>query len=79
MALSYKQKRRWSLLLLLVFLPIYILVAVALMSQASRLPMPLEFLTYVVLGIAWVFPFKRVFLGVGQPDPDADDTADTDG
>lgn len=73
MALSYKQKRRWSLLLLLVFLPLYILVAVLIMSQASRLPIVLEFLTYVVLGIAWVFPFKRVFLGVGQPDPDAAD------
>ena len=41
MALSYKQKRRWSLLLLLVFLPVYILVAVLIMSQATRFPIVL--------------------------------------
>lgn len=77
MAMTYKQRRRWSLFLLLVFLPVYILVAVLIMSQASRLPIALEFLTYVVLGIAWVFPFKKVFLGIGQPDPDAENEDET--
>ena len=71
MALSYKQRRRWALLLLLVFLPIYILVAVAIMSVAGRAPIVVEFAIYVFLGIAWVFPFKKVFMGIGQPDPDA--------
>lgn len=71
MALSYKQRRRWALLLLLVFLPIYILVAVAIMSVAGRAPIVVEFAIYVFLGIAWAFPFKKVFMGIGQPDPDA--------
>lgn len=71
MALTYKQQRRWALFLLVVFLPIYILVAVAIMSVATRAPIAIEFLIYVFLGIAWVFPFKRVFLGIGQADPDA--------
>jgi len=33
----------------------------------------IEFLIYVFLGIAWVFPFKSVFMGIGQADPDAPD------
>ena len=73
MALTYKQRRRWSLFLLVVFLPIYILVAVAVMSVATRAPVVIEFLIYVFLGIAWVFPFKSVFMGIGQADPDAPD------
>jgi len=24
----------------------------------------------VLLGVVWVLPLKRLFLGVGQPDPD---------
>ena len=71
MALSYKQKRRYALLLLVVFLPIYIIFTVAVMSVAGRAPLVIEFAIYVILGIAWVLPFKKVFLGIGQPDPDA--------
>lgn len=71
MALTYKQRRRWSLLLLLVFLPIYILIAVLVMSVAGRAPIVIEVATYVILGVGWVFPFKKVFLGIGQVDPDA--------
>jgi predicted membrane channel-forming protein YqfA (hemolysin III family) len=73
MALTYKQRRRWSLLLLLVFLPVYIFVAVLVMSIASRAPIAIELLIYLVLGVAWVFPFKRIFMGIGQVDPDAPD------
>ena len=66
MALTYKQKRRWSLVLLIVFLPIYIIVAVAIMSAAARAPFVIELLIYVVLGVGWILPFKNVFLGIGQ-------------
>ncbi|WP_419775951.1 DUF2842 domain-containing protein [Pseudoalteromonas marina] len=31
----------------------------------------LEFLVYVVLGIIWIVPFKGLFKGIGQADPDA--------
>jgi|UniRef100_UPI004048E1A8 hypothetical protein len=72
MALTYKQKRRWSLVLLIVFLPIYIIVAVAIMSAAARAPFVIELLIYVVLGVGWILPFKNVFLGIGQGDPDAE-------
>ena len=71
MALTYKQRRRWALLLLLVFLPIYILIAMTIMAVAGRAPMLIEFAIYVILGVAWIFPFKRIFMGIGQADPDA--------
>jgi uncharacterized membrane protein YbhN (UPF0104 family) len=68
--MTYKNRKRLALLTLVVGLPIYIVVAVTIMSQASRFPLVIEFLIYVVLGIGWVFPLKRIFLGIGQPDPD---------
>ena len=54
-------------------MPVYILVAVTVTSVAPRAPLVIEFAIYVFLGIAWVFPFKRVFMGIGQTDPDAPD------
>jgi len=29
-------------------------------------------LVYIVLGVIWIVPFKSVFRGVGQADPDED-------
>lgn len=72
MALSYKARRRLSLLLLVVGLPLYILLAVVVVGFFDRPPLWLEFVVYVVLGVAWALPFKAVFLGVGQADPDED-------
>jgi len=70
MALSYKSRRRWSLFILVIGLPIYIIIAVNLVAFLPNLPKALEFLMYVFLGIVWVFPLKLVFQGIGQPDPD---------
>ena len=69
MALSYKARRRWSLIILLVGLPVYIMVCVILTNLLPRPNIILEFIIYVVLGIIWIFPFKKIFLGVGQVDP----------
>ena len=71
MALSYKARRRWSLVVLLIWLPFYIVVAVTIMTAIPRLPMLVELLIYLVLGVAWAIPFKFVFKGVGKEDPDA--------
>ena len=71
MTLSYKARRRWSLVLLLVGLPLYIAVALFVVSLFDRPPFWLEFLVYVFLGFLWMLPFKFVFIGVGKPDPDA--------
>jgi len=69
--MTYKTRKRLALLSLVVGMPIYIIFAVTVMSQAPRFPMVLELLTYVVLGIGWIFPLKRIFLGIGQEDPGA--------
>ncbi|WP_343116816.1 DUF2842 domain-containing protein [Ostreiculturibacter nitratireducens] len=73
MALSWKARRRLSLLILLVGLPAYIVVAVTLVNWADRtfgrLPILAEVAVYVVLGFLWALPFKRVFRGIGQAEP----------
>lgn len=71
MALSYKTRRRLALLVLVVGMPLYVVVAVTLVGLFDRPPFLLEIAIYVGLGILWILPFKAVFLGVGQPDPEA--------
>ena len=71
MALSYKARRRLSVVVLLVGLPIYIVVALNVVALFDRPPFLLELAIYVVLGIVWVLPLKAVFKGIGQADPDA--------
>ncbi|EEX10279.1 conserved hypothetical protein [Ruegeria lacuscaerulensis ITI-1157] len=68
--LSYKARRRWSLIVLLVGLPLYIVAVVTVVNWLDRPPLWLELLIYVALGIVWALPFKFVFRGVGQADPD---------
>ena len=71
MALSYKARRRWSLVVLLIWLPFYIIVVASIMTTIPRLPMLVELLIYLVLGVAWAIPFKFIFKGVGKEDTDA--------
>lgn len=71
MALSYKTRKRLSLLLLVVGIPLYIIVAVSLVAMFERPSFLVELLIYVGLGVVWAFPLKFVFKGIGQPDPDA--------
>ena len=58
MALSHKSRRRWSLVLLLVWLPFYIVVAVTVMNALPRFPVFVELLIYTFLGVAWALPRK---------------------
>lgn len=76
MALSYKARRRWSLLILLIVMPVYIIIAVNLVALLPELSKIVEFIMYVVLGIAWIIPFKFVFMGIGQEEPDAQNKKD---
>lgn len=71
MALSYKTRRRLSLLVLVVGLPVYIGLAWYILSLFDRPPVFVELLVYAVLGVLWAIPLKAVFIGVGQADPDA--------
>ena len=71
MTLSYKSRRRWALVILLVGLPAYIVAAVSIMTWLDRPPIWVEFAVYVALGVIWAIPFRAVFRGIGQADPDA--------
>lgn len=71
--LSHKVKRRWSLVILLVGLPLYIVLAVSLVNLFERPSILVELAIYIGLGVLWALPFKFVFKGVGQADPDAQD------
>jgi hypothetical protein len=71
MALSYKARRRWSLVILLIGMPLYVVAAVNVVDLFERPSILVELLVYVALGIVWILPFKFIFKGVGQADPDA--------
>ena len=70
MALGYKARRRWSLVILLIGLPLYVVAAVNVIDLFDRPPFGVELAVYVVLGFLWAMPFKFVFKGVGKEDPD---------
>ena len=73
--MNYKARKRLAIFILVVGLPICMIFAAGIMSgmmnNQIRLPVAVEFLAYIALGIGWVFPLKWVFMGIGQPDPDA--------
>jgi hypothetical protein len=70
--MQYKTRRRLSLLVLVLGVPAYIVVAVTLVGLFDRPPFWVELLIYVGLGVLWIVPLRPIFLGVGQPDPDAE-------
>jgi Protein of unknown function (DUF2842) len=71
MAFGYKTRRRLSLLILLVGVPLYIVVAVSIVGLFDRPSFWLELCVYIGLGVVWALPFKAVFRGIGQEDPAA--------
>ena len=73
MALSYKARRRWSLIILLVGLPLYIVISVNVIDLFGIQNKLIQLIVYVVLGVLWAFPLKSVFKGSGQEDPDKQD------
>lgn len=74
MALSYKARRRWALVILLIGLPLYIVAAVNLIDLFERPSILVELAVYVALGFLWALPFRFVFRGIGQADPDTEKT-----
>ncbi len=78
MSLSYKARRRWSLFILLIGLPAYIVVAVTIVNMLDRPSVFVELLVYIALGFAWAVPFRFVFRGVGKADPKERDRGSED-
>ena len=64
--MSYKLKRRLSLFILIVGLPLYVILIVNLISSFDRPNFFVELLIYLLSGIVWALPLKSVFRGVGQ-------------
>ncbi len=70
MAMGHRARRRWSLAILLIGLPVWIVLASSAMTWLGRPPILVELLVYLALGVIWALPFRGVFRGVGQPPPD---------
>ena len=64
--MSYKLKRRLSLFILVVGLPLYIILIVNLISSFDRPNFLVELLIYLLSGIVWALPLRSIFRGVGQ-------------
>ena len=69
--MSYKLKRRLSLLILVFGLPLYIVLIVNLISSFDRPSFLVELLIYLLSGVVWAFPLKSVFRGVGQAEEES--------
>ena len=70
MNINYKNRRRLSLFLLLVGLPVYVILAINILAFFERPSILLEVIIYLSLGIVWAVPFKFIFKGIGQADPE---------
>ncbi|SET52771.1 DUF2842 domain-containing protein [Paracoccus homiensis] len=68
--MQLKTRKRLSLLVLMLGMPAYVVLAVTLVNwmdaRFGRQPIWIELAIYVVLGILWILPLKRVFRGVGR-------------
>lgn len=75
MALSWRARRRWALVVLVVGLPVYIVVAVNVMELFDRPPFWLELAVYIGLGFVWILPFRGLFRGISRPEPPEEEAA----
>lgn len=68
--MNLKTRKRLSLLILVVGLPLYIVAAVTLVNwmdaRFGRQRILVEIAIYVGLGVLWILPFKRIFSGIGR-------------
>ncbi|MCY4260222.1 MAG: DUF2842 domain-containing protein [Rhodobacteraceae bacterium] len=69
MTLSYPVRRKLALITVCVGLPLYVVLAVSLITTFGRLPFLLEAILYIIIGIGWIFPTRHIFMGIGRADP----------
>ncbi len=67
---SYKLKRLLAILILLLWLPIYVVLVLNILALFERPSLIIELLVYVVSGVFWALPFKGLFKGIGQQTKD---------
>ncbi len=63
---SYKIKKLFAILVLLLWLPIYIVLVLNILALFERPSLIIELLVYVISGVFWALPFKALFKGIGQ-------------
>jgi hypothetical protein len=68
--MTWRWRRRLAILALVLGLPAYVIVAVSLVGLFDRPGIWVELLVYVGLGILWILPLRRLFLGIARPDPE---------
>ena len=59
-----------SLIVLLIWLPVYIVIVLNFISFLDRPSPIIELLVYIIAGILWALPFKFIFKGVGKEEQD---------
>ena len=64
---SYRLKRLFALLVLLLWLPLYIVLVLNVLTLFERPNLLVELSVYVIAGVFWTWPFKALFKGIGQP------------
>lgn len=69
--LSWRARRRLSLFLLLVWMPLYVVAAVTVAGWIGEMPVLAEAALYAGLGFLWALPFRPVFRGINSEDPEA--------
>jgi len=75
--MTFKARKRLAIAVLVIGLPLYIVVAVTLVGLfETRPPILAELAIYVGLGVLWILPLRKLFLGVARPDPDDNDKAE---
>ena len=67
---SYKLKRFFAILVLLLWLPFYIVMVLNVLALFERPSLIVELLVYVIAGVFWALPFKALFKGIGQQTKD---------
>ena len=68
--LTYRKKKILSLIILLIWLPAYIIIILNVINFLDRPHILVELLIYVVAGIVWALPFKFIFKGIGKNEKD---------
>ncbi|WP_374633733.1 DUF2842 domain-containing protein [Paracoccus sp. (in: a-proteobacteria)] len=70
MSMDVKSRKRWSLVILLIGLPLYLAAAWFITGLIfdlwGRMPLLLELVVYVGLGVIWILPFRKIFSGIGK-------------
>ena len=64
--ISYRLKRFLAIIVLLLWLPFYIVLVLNILALFERPSLVVELLLYVIAGVFWALPFKALFKGVGQ-------------